>query len=108
MTKEQITHILGSYELNANQWLAIEDYFPLIYLAQDANVYPLDSIERYRFNNNTELLEIVHGSIKNDAFVSSTGETSNFTADSFISYDLISGFCRTVRRGPMGSYLSTN
>ena len=109
MTASQITHVLGSYELSTNQWLTLEEVFPLLYLAQDANLYVDSSIERYRFNNSSELLEIAHGKTMSDGtFKSINDETSNYTPDAFISYDLIAGFCRTVYRGPYGTYLTKN
>ena len=41
-------------------------------------------------------------------FKSINDETSNYTPDAFISYDLIAGFCRTVYKGPYGTYLTKN
>ena len=109
MTPAQITNILGSYELSTNQWLTLEEVFPLLYLSQDSNLYVDSSKERYRFNNTTELLEIAHGKTMNDGtFKSINDETSNYTPDAFISYDLIAGFCRTVYKGPYGTYLTKN
>ena len=109
MTPAQITNILGSYELSTNQWLTLEEVFPLLYLSQDSNLYVDSSKERYRVNNTTELLEIAHGKTMNDGtFKSINNETSNYTPDAFISYELIAGFCRTVYRGPLGTYLTKN
>lgn len=109
MTPAQITNILGSYELSTNQWLTLEEVFPLLYLSQDSNLYVDSSKERYRFNNTTELLEIAHGKTMSDGtFKSINNEMSNYTPDAFISYELIAGFCRTVYRGPLGTYLTKN
>ena len=109
MTKTQIEHVLGSYELPINQWITLEEVFPLIYLSQDANLYIDSSRERYRFNDKDELLEIAHGKTMSDGtFKSINNETSNYTPDEFISYDLIAGFCRTVYKGPYGTYLTKN
>ncbi len=111
MTKTQIEHVLGSYELPINQWITLEEVFPLIYLSQDANLYIDSSRERYRFrfDNGAELLEIAHGKTMSDGtFKSINNETSNYTPDEFISYDLIAGFCRTVYKGPYGTYLTKN
>ncbi len=109
MTKTQIEHVLGSYELPINQWITLEEVFPLIYLSQDANLYIDSSRERYRFDNGAELLEIAHGKTMSDGtFKSINNETSNYTPDEFISYDLIAGFCRTVYKGPHGTYLTKN
>lgn len=109
MTKTQIEHVLGSYELPINQWITLEEVFPLIYLSQDANLYIDSSRERYRFNDKDELLEIAHGKTMSDGtFKSINNETSNYTPDEFISYDLIAGFCRTVYKGPHGTYLTKN
>ena len=109
MTKTQIEHVLGSYELSINQWITLEEVFPLIYLSQDANLYIDSSRERYRFNDKDELLEIAHGKTMSDGtFKSIKNETSNYTPDEFISYDLIAGFCRTVYKGPHGTYLTKN
>ena len=109
MTPAQITHVLGSYELPINQWITLEEVFPLIHLSQDANLYIDSSRERYKFNNDDELLEIAHGKTMSDGtFKSINNETSNYTPDEFISYDLIAGFCRTVYKGPHGTYLTKN
>lgn len=108
MTKTQIQAIIAENNLNMDEWIKLEKYYPIILLAQDGNFYPDDKKTYCRFNSSNEVLEVVYGSYKNNVFVTDSGESDStkFIPDNFISFYLISGFSEATFRGARGTYFN--
>ena len=101
MTKAQINYLLSLKDLNSDEWISLNDAYPMLCLKQDSNVYVREDA-RYFFNSSTEILEIRYGKKDNDGnfiFLSSS-------VDCFISYDIIYEFVQTVRPTKYGTYYS--
>ena len=96
MTNAQIKHILSENGYSANTWDTF-DKFSVIFLGQDANVYPNAKTTRIRFNTTNELLELSFGRLNSaGVFVSSYGETESYTPNCYIEFFLIDGFIQTT------------
>lgn len=96
MTTAQIKYVLTNNNYSVNTWDTF-DKFSVIFLGQDANVYPNKTKMRIRFNTTNELLELSYGRLNSAGeFVSTYGETSNFTPNCFIDFWLIDGLIQTT------------
>jgi hypothetical protein len=95
MTKQQIIYVLDSLGYVEDEWITLEDV-PLITMAMLTNIYTDKSTMRFRFNTTTENLEIVYGKTEGNTFVSSKGETVDYTPQSFVRFEIVMGFHRSV------------
>ncbi len=103
MTEAQITHVIGERGYSVDAWIDLAD-FALINMGQDTNLYTDANRIRVNFNTTTDNMEIVYGTLSGSTFTSTSGETSSYTPESFVSFSAIIGFMRSVIPGPQGSY----
>lgn len=104
MTLNQIEIIVQDrHGYPLNQWISLESV-PMITFENKANFYTDIEKIRVKFNTSTELLEVVYGKNTPSGFVSNSGETEDYTAETFFSFSSIDGFISSVYPGAYGTY----
>jgi hypothetical protein len=69
------------------------------------NIYLDENTMRVRFNTTTENLEIVYGTKIGSEFTSESGQTSNYTPQSFVKFDIIMSFHKSLTNNSLqGTY----
>ena len=104
MNAAQLTYILGKYGFTTNQWISL-DGIQLVNLKMVPKLHVDTEKMRFRFNTTTENLEIVYGQTNGVTFTSESGQTSNYTPNTFIRYNMIMSFHSTLTdQGLYGTY----
>jgi hypothetical protein len=88
MTISQIEYVLGELGYSADEWSGF-DGVSSFGMSQDTNILVDFRTNRYKFNTDTEMLEISYGSLIETVYTSQHGETSDFTVDSFVPFSNI-------------------
>jgi hypothetical protein len=95
MKKEQIEYVLDALGYVVDEWITLEDV-PLVTMSMLTNIYTDKNTIRFRFNMDTENLEIVYGNTVDNLFTSLDGDTADYTPQSFVRFEIIMGFHRSV------------
>lgn len=94
MTTAQIKYVIEKNGYSLDEWTDLAK-FPTIFLDQDSCVFTDPKTIRIKFNSSTEILEIAYGLTKNNIFISNFGETSDYTPNFRICFEVITGFTQT-------------
>jgi hypothetical protein len=104
MTKAQIIYVLSELNSIEDQWIPLEGV-TLINLAILPRIYTDPNTMRFKFNTTTENLEIVYGNKTPSGFTSLAGETDNYTAQTFVRFDIVMALHRSITSGSIyGTY----
>lgn len=95
MTSAQITYVLGELGYPDDAWTALSDV-SMINLSMLPRIYTDSSKMRFKFNTTTENLEIVYGTATESGFTSEAGETTNYTPQTFVRFDIIMAFHKSL------------
>ena len=103
MNTSDVIYILAQHGYSVNTWTDLADV-TMITMLQDTNI-PIHPTEmRVRFNTTEGLLEIVYGTTASNIFTSNAGNTSNFTATTFVPFSELCGFLSSIYRAANGGY----
>lgn|SRR5574344_1053445 len=104
MTESQIKHVIENHGYSMNTWTDLSE-FSIIFLDQNSKLFMDKKHRRYRFNTSSKTLEISNGVTVKNIYTSNWNETSNFTPNNFISFDIIAGFIQTSKISNNGQIL---
>lgn len=103
MRSTQVEYLVTRLGYTTNEWIDFADV-PIIGLKQDTNCYTNAKTTMIKFNTTVRVIEISYGSIIEGVYTSHFGETTNYTPDSFITFDDINCFITSVSPSPYGTY----
>lgn len=100
MTSAQIKTILQDNGYSTSDFLDLSK-FSIIFLDQDANLYPDKKRTRFHFDFTNETLEVYTGRTKNNTFIYDKPDQPNH----YISFKLIAGFIQNSKIAENGQIL---